>query len=319
MKALGGIVRIVGNILLSTVVICGSTASYGQDRAAKVYRKVADSVVSIEWRSLSGEARTGSGVVIRSVAGESVVVTNAHVVPSGSIAFVVYPDGKMNSGFVLPRFPRVDLAFIQVSATLKPASIRTTPVEIGSDVFAIGQPMGLTASISNGIVSAIRRGPGGVSLVQFTAPISPGSSGGGLFDANGSLVGITTSFVEGGQNLNFAVDGRVLAGFALASVSVKNLRSAAAEGLLEVSAATLRSLQSEMFSAWVALEVASEPPLAEVIAAGAALIDVPSKARSGEGAALLIKVLNSLLRKWERSDEFALVKAADVATQPKGR
>jgi len=46
---------------------------------------------------------------------------------------------------------------------------------------------------------------------------------------------------------------------------------------------------------------------------------VPSKARSGEGAALLIKVLNSLLRKWERSDEFALVKAADVATQPKGR
>jgi len=294
MKALGGIVRIVGNILLSTVVICGSTASYGQDRAAKVYRKVADSVVSIEWRSLSGEARTG-------------------------FAFVVYPDGKMNSGFVLPRFPRVDLAFIQVSATLKPASIRTTPVEIGSDVFAIGQPMGLTASISNGIVSAIRRGPGGVSLVQFTAPISPGSSGGGLFDANGSLVGITTSFVEGGQNLNFAVDGRVLAGFALASVSVKNLRSAAAEGLLEVSAATLRSLQSEMFSAWVALEVASEPPLAEVIAAGAALIDVPSKARSGEGAALLIKVLNSLLRKWERSDEFALVKAADVATQPKGR
>ncbi len=71
-------------------------------------------------------------------------------------------------------------------------------------VFAIGAPYGLELSLSDGLIAALRH-ENGVDLVQTTAPISRGLSGGGLFDAQGRLVGITTFYLSGSQNLNFAI------------------------------------------------------------------------------------------------------------------
>jgi len=79
-------------------------------------------------------------------------------------------------------------------------------LQVGEEVVAIGNPLSLESTVSNGIVSAIRtvEDEGG-KFLQVTAPISPGSSGGPLFNMAGEVVGITTSHLVGGQNLNFAI------------------------------------------------------------------------------------------------------------------
>jgi hypothetical protein len=77
-------------------------------------------------------------------------------------------------------------------------------IRTGERVYAVGTPRGLEATMSEGVVSSIRQTPDG-PIIQTTAPISPGSSGGGLFDATGLLVGVTTFQLRDSQNLNFAV------------------------------------------------------------------------------------------------------------------
>jgi S1-C subfamily serine protease len=77
-------------------------------------------------------------------------------------------------------------------------------LDIGESVYAIGNPRGLQRTISEGLVSGVRDQSDG-RLIQTTAPISSGSSGGGLFDALGNLIGITALTLANSQNLNFAV------------------------------------------------------------------------------------------------------------------
>ena len=77
-------------------------------------------------------------------------------------------------------------------------------LEIGETVYAIGNPQRLELTVSDGLLSG-KRAAGELRLVQTTAPISPGSSGGGLFDSRGNLVGITTSTRRDAQNINFAI------------------------------------------------------------------------------------------------------------------
>jgi S1-C subfamily serine protease len=77
-------------------------------------------------------------------------------------------------------------------------------IEIGEEAYSVGAPKGLDLTIANGIVSG-KRSLKGINYLQTTAPISPGSSGGGLFDATGKLIGITTMYLAEAQNLNFAI------------------------------------------------------------------------------------------------------------------
>ncbi|MBC7430796.1 MAG: trypsin-like peptidase domain-containing protein, partial [Rubritepida sp.] len=77
-------------------------------------------------------------------------------------------------------------------------------LRVGERVYAIGAPRGLELTLTEGLVSALRR-MDGIDTVQSTAPTAPGSSGGGLFDARGNLVGITTSGVGRSESLNFAL------------------------------------------------------------------------------------------------------------------
>lgn len=100
--------------------------------------------------------------------------------------------------------PNHDLAVLRVNATLQPVTLRNTPARTGEEVVAIGSPIGLTNTVSTGIVSALRKMQGR-EVIQISAPISHGSSGGGLFDRQGNLIGITFAGMEEGQNLNFAI------------------------------------------------------------------------------------------------------------------
>ena len=107
--------------------------------------------------------------------------------------------------------PKHDIAILRVPGLDQPKVVSrpSSLVKVGEHVYAIGAPRGLELSLSDGLIAALRPDKNkegketGVSILQTTAPISPGSSGGGLFDVQGRLVGITTYQAEG-QNLNFA-------------------------------------------------------------------------------------------------------------------
>jgi len=99
----------------------------------------------------------------------------------------------------------VDLILLKVSTLNKPSiKFATTTVLIGQKVYVIGSPKGLPATISDGIVSGMRDFEG-FKLIQMTAPISPGSSGGPVLNSNGELIGISVSQLKEGQNINFAI------------------------------------------------------------------------------------------------------------------
>ena len=100
-----------------------------------------------------------------------------------------------------------DRCVLQVSQTLPDyvtAARRERDLLVGEDVAAIGNPKGLDTSLSRGLV-AQKRNQNGRALIQTDAAISSGSSGGGLFDMSGNLVGITTFKVSSGESLNFAI------------------------------------------------------------------------------------------------------------------
>jgi tetratricopeptide (TPR) repeat protein len=107
---------------------------------------------------------------------------------------------------------------------------RSSDVSVGERVYAIGSPGGLEVTLSEGLVSGLRDFEN-VSVIQTSAAISHGSSGGGLFDSEGRLVGITTFFLKGGQNLNFALPGEWI--LALAEESALHFSAAASGSQLE--------------------------------------------------------------------------------------
>jgi S1-C subfamily serine protease len=148
----------------------------------------------------------GTGFFVRK---DGIVITNFHVIANGDRAIVKLPDGKtFPVEGVLAFDKRRDLAVIKVRGSDFKAVILgdSNQVRVGEDVVAIGNPLSLESTVSNGIVSGIRSIPEeGGRFLQVTAPISPGSSGGPLFDMRGRVIGITSMFLQGGENLNFAI------------------------------------------------------------------------------------------------------------------
>ena len=169
--------------------------------ASEVFQKVKDAIVVVKALHREGqEVSQGSGVVLPS--GE--VVTNHHVVEKGA-ALTVVAKGRSALALIVGQDPDRDLALLfVVGLDASPAQLgRTEGLKVGQRVFAVGAPYGLELSISEGIVSQLRgKKP---PIIQTTAAISPGSSGGGLFNEQGQLVGITSFYLKGGQGLNFAV------------------------------------------------------------------------------------------------------------------
>lgn len=143
----------------------------------------------------------GSGVSVTA----NTVITNCHVIETGN-KWTLKQGNHQWPVAVIRRDATHDLCEVgSPSLNATPVVIRnSSEVKIGDRVYTIGAPKGLEASLSEGLISGLRGGSDGV-LIQTTAPISPGSSGGGLFDSQGRLIGITTFQYRNSQNLNFAL------------------------------------------------------------------------------------------------------------------
>jgi hypothetical protein len=145
----------------------------------------------------------GSGFVIERT---GVVVSNWHVFKAASRAVIRFPSGEV---FDWVRFlagdSLADIALLKFPGyDLPTLATRTILPDPGDRIVVIGSPLGLSETVSEGIVSAIRVVEGR-QLVQISAPISPGSSGGPVLDDQGRVFAVATSYLRGGQQLNFAV------------------------------------------------------------------------------------------------------------------
>jgi S1-C subfamily serine protease/Tfp pilus assembly protein PilF len=169
----------------------------------EVFKLASKSILTVKAYDDKGKLLTsGSGVVLDREGG---IVTNFHVIDGSSRVVVIYADKEYPA-----TLKNVDRARDICSLTAQglnalPVSLgKSSDIEIGSQVYAIGFPMGVGLTFSKGIASGLKATSDG-HYIQFTAPISPGSSGGGLFDEEARLIGIPTFFVNQGQLLNFAL------------------------------------------------------------------------------------------------------------------
>lgn len=180
-----------------------------------IYEHVSPSVVTVVASNLADQGTIfyGSGVVLEG----KKVVTNCHVVEKSTI-FVVVQHEKVFRATGLTRHRFADICLLHVPTLPFPAISKFKPisqVKVGQRVYAIGSPSGLELTLSDGLISGLRKmpvdetkSPGQMQpIVQTTAAIEHGSSGGGLFDDSGALVGITTfGRTEGSQYFAIPID-----------------------------------------------------------------------------------------------------------------
>lgn len=179
-------------------------------RSEDLYARMQQMTVTV----VAGDS-LGSGVLVD----PRVVATNAHVVAAASTTqpiIVNFSDDSLQAGKASWMDPDLDLALITLSqhapAIATPADmVPFSSVRGGQPVAAMGAPLGMQWTFTQGHVSAVRTdGPGGQPAIQFDAAASPGNSGGPLTDACGRLIGLVTFGAVGGENLNFARPAELL-------------------------------------------------------------------------------------------------------------
>ncbi len=208
------------NHLIFTIFAVTTVSPYSADgKSVKdMFAEVSSSIVVVLTFDADGR-RTGQGSGV--VVGKNEVVTNCHVVSNTrTIAVRQAADVRGRETYrmkaeLVARNEQRDLCLLSVKELSTPPAAIPVPfaaarrVSIGEEVYAIGAPQGLDLSLSRGIVSQLRGNYGKQSapIIQTDAAISPGSSGGGLFNENGELLGITTFKFSGGasEGLSFAL------------------------------------------------------------------------------------------------------------------
>jgi S1-C subfamily serine protease len=164
-----------------------------------VVAKVRPAVVEVNVTTQQGGA-IGSGVIID---GRGYIVTNNHVVNGAQSMTVTLYDGTNLPAQLVGTDPADDLAVVKITPPSKGLTVATigdsSKLQVGQDVMAIGNPLGITQTVTHGIISALGRnvseGQGGATIpnaIQTDAAINPGNSGGALVDMQGNLVGIPT-------------------------------------------------------------------------------------------------------------------------------
>ena len=178
----------------------------------QVFDKVKDAVVVVKTLDVQGKVKgQGSGVILSS----DRVATNYRVT-EGGVSYQAGRDGQLVPATLYAEDGDRDICLLDAKGIRgKPAQLgKAARLKKGDPVYAVGASQGLELSLSSGIVAQLRGGRS--PLIQTTATISPGSSGGGLFDGQGRLVGLTTFYLEDGKSLNFAMPvewiGKVKAG-----------------------------------------------------------------------------------------------------------
>jgi len=165
-----------------------------------------NAVVTIVMEDNDKPIALGTGFL---VSADGAILTNYHVIANGNTAVVKLSDGTMLIvDGVLAADKVRDLAVIKIHGKNFQTLIlgNSDRVAVGEEVVAIGHPLGLELTVSNGILSAVPTiEKEGGKFLQVTAPISHGSSGGPLFNMVGEVIGITSGINENGENLNFAI------------------------------------------------------------------------------------------------------------------
>lgn len=172
---------------------------------SRLYNEAMASVgVVIALDSNSQPLAYGSGFFIS----PSAFVTNYHVIEGSTTIMVkLGEDEPITVTTAFGVSPGRDLAILRVGESGRPLPLSLSQPTIGERIVAIGNPLGLEATVSEGIVSGIRA-LDGLDLYQITSPISPGSSGGPVLNRHGRVIGVATATLTGGQNLNFAVPSK---------------------------------------------------------------------------------------------------------------
>jgi hypothetical protein len=185
------------NLLIISFVLSSLNHFLSQD-ASLIYKNTVNSTVTI----LTDDGQ-GSGFFVA----PNIIATNYHVMEGSTNASCILNNSDIEykiDGYIGVD-ESVDLILLKVSTLNKPAiKFSVTTASIGQKVYVIGSPRGLPATISDGIISGMRDFDG-IKLLQMTAPISPGSSGGPVLNSNGELIGISVLQRTDGQNLNFAI------------------------------------------------------------------------------------------------------------------
>lgn len=190
-------------LLLAPFTIFGQTAT----EIAKTVIKSTVSIVALD--KISQPLGYGSGFIIDN----ETIVTNVHVIEGSSSAYVLLNGQEKKysvSGYVAIDKAN-DLVILKVPdlyGTALTLGSETFP-DIGEKIYAVGNPKGLNGTFSEGIISGIRDLTTN-QVLQITAPISPGSSGGPVLNASGQVVGIAFASFSEGQNLNFAIPVKYL-------------------------------------------------------------------------------------------------------------
>jgi hypothetical protein len=268
----------------------------------------ASSVVIVEAYSPKGKIQ-GSGVAFRHgyksdssklikdlIPSHTFVTTNAHVVQNGS-RFTVQQKGDIYPAILEYIDNDLDLAILLVDKAVLAISapVKGSQIDIGEKVFAIGSPLGLENSITDGIISG-KREKNGVLLLQTTAPISKGNSGGGLFDSKANFIGVTTFKLKDGENINFAIDAFYVMVIFDAKVSSKLLR-AGAETLLSgmYSSDEMTIINSERLTKWLSTERSDNGEMLYIV-----VQKITSEIGSNDSYEKLEKQYKSILAKFLR-------------------
>lgn len=222
MLACGTAGGVVGANLASALGRATPTSSKAVCNARDVAQAVLPTIVTIGLVADDGSSSSGSGVILTS---DGYILTNNHVVApaaEGAQLTVLYSDGSQREAALVGRSPRADVAVIKVDDDGLNA-INTgdsTALEVGEPVVALGAPLGLSSTVTTGIVSALgrtvpvdsdtNRNAVLAEAIQTDASINPGNSGGALVDCDGRLVGINSAIAtvpgsNGSVGIGFAI------------------------------------------------------------------------------------------------------------------
>lgn len=176
----------------------------------RVNQQVGPAVVSVQPVEAGSRGGSGSGVILSS---DGFVLTNSHVVHGRPQVAIVTSEGDRLRADLVGDDPATDLAVVRVRANDLPHATLgdSARLQVGQLVIAIGNPLGFASTVSTGVVSALGRSLRGVGgrlieeVIQHTAPLNPGNSGGPLVDSRGRVVAINTAIIAMAQGIGFGV------------------------------------------------------------------------------------------------------------------
>ena len=209
-------------ICLVSILIFGANAVHAKT-VQQIAQKTFRSTVLLVMEDANGQPLSlGSGFFVRN--GE--IASNLHVVEGATRGYAKLVGQKTKydiEGITAVDLER-DLVLLKISASWSEvlSLSNSDTVQVGEPIYAVGNPQGLEGTFSQGIVSSIRK-VGTDKLLQITAPISPGSSGGPVLNGQGEVIGVSVATFRGGQNLNFAIPSNYLKTLLSKSGSVKPL------------------------------------------------------------------------------------------------